>query len=89
MESNIKEFLVIKENNYNDHHSKEEYCVKINKNKEINTIELETNCISTSKYTFINCIPKILMEQFSKMANIYFLMIAIMQVNNLNIFKKI
>jgi Phospholipid-translocating ATPase N-terminal len=81
MESNVKEFLVIKESNENDHHLNEEYCVKINKNQDINTIDLETNCISTSKYTFLNCIPKILIEQFSKMANIYFLMIAIMQVS--------
>lgn len=40
----------------------------------------ETNIISTSKYKWYNCIPKILIEQFSKMANIYFLLIAIMQV---------
>ena len=41
----------------------------------------ENNKISTSKYTWLNCFPKILLEQFSKMANIYFLLIAIMQVN--------
>jgi phospholipid-transporting ATPase len=40
----------------------------------------ELNKISTSKYNFINAIPKILLEQFSKMANIYFLIIAFMQV---------
>lgn len=45
-----------------------------------NFIEHETNLISTSKYTWYNVIPKILIEQFSKMANIYFLIIAIMQV---------
>jgi len=42
----------------------------------------ESNKISTSKYTFINCIPKIILEQFSKMANVYFLIIACMQTLN-------
>ena len=37
------------------------------------------NYISTSKYTWYNFIPKILYEQFSKMSNIYFVVIAIMQ----------
>lgn len=40
---------------------------------------LNNNKISTSKYTWYNCIPKILFEQFTKVANIYFLIIAIMQ----------
>ena len=31
------------------------------------------NSISTSKYNFVNFIPKNLAEQFSKMANLYFL----------------
>ena len=46
----------------------------------INT-DNENNKISTSKYTLLNFIPKILLEQFSKMANIYFLIIAVMQVS--------
>ena len=55
------------------------YHVKIN--EEIITDKVvETNLISTSKYRWYNCIPKILVEQFSKMANIYFLLIAILQV---------
>ena len=37
------------------------------------------NFISTSKYTWYNFIPKILYEQFSKMSNIYFIIIAILQ----------
>jgi hypothetical protein len=81
METNKQEFLIIKDkNNNNENPLNEEYHVKINYPKEMDALDLETNCISTSKYTFLNCIPKILMEQFSKMANIYFLMIAIMQV---------
>jgi phospholipid-transporting ATPase len=55
----------------------EDYKVYINK-PELNG-ENETNRISTAKYTWFNFIPKILIEQFSKMANIYFLIIAIMQ----------
>ena len=37
------------------------------------------NKISTSRYTWYNCFPKIIFEQFSKMSNIYFLVIAILQ----------
>lgn len=59
---------------------------KINSLKELEPFELETNKISTSKYTFVNCIPKIIFEQFSKMANLYFLLIAIMQsINEISI----
>ena len=38
------------------------------------------NSISTSKYTLYNALPKILLEQFSKIANIYFLIIAFFQI---------
>lgn len=44
--------------------------------------KLLTNKICTSKYTFLNCFPKILWEQFSKVGNIYFLFLAILQVIN-------
>lgn len=40
---------------------------------------LPSNSISTSKYTWLTCVPLILLEQFSKMANIYFLIIAVLQ----------
>lgn len=46
----------------------------------ISDIFKETNEISTSKYTFLNFLPKILYEHFQKTANIYFLIIAILQV---------
>ena len=39
-----------------------------------------TNSISTSKYTIYNVIPKILFEQFSKISNIYFLIIAFLEI---------
>jgi len=84
METNKQEFLIVEETKFKNSHENskiEEYNVKINYPKDLDSLNMETNCISTSKYTYINCIPKILMEQFSKMANIYFLMIAIMQVN--------
>ena len=37
------------------------------------------NTISTSKYTWLTFLPKNLYEQFKKMANVYFLVIAVMQ----------
>ena len=55
----------------------EDYNVEIN--SEFNYSH--NNSISTSKYRWYNCVPYILIEQFSKMANIYFLIIAVMQVN--------
>ena len=47
-------------------------------NKENNYL-LESNKISTSKYQWFNFFPKILMEQFSYVANVYFLIISILQ----------
>ncbi len=81
MESNKQEFFISRENcKINENLLNEEYRVKINHLIEKDPLDSDTNCISTSKYNYLNCIPKILIEQFSKMANIYFLMIAIMQV---------
>ena len=53
------------------------YAVYINnqKLKDIN----EKNRIDTSKYKLYNFLAKILMEQFSRLANIYFLIIAVLQ----------
>ena len=39
----------------------------------------EKNKINTSKYQWNNFFPKLLMVQFSRLANIYFLIIAILQ----------
>ena len=44
-----------------------------------NDNNMRMNKISTSKYTKFNFIPKILYEQFSKIANLYFLLIALFQ----------
>ena len=53
----------------------------INDNTILNKKEkMPYNSISTSKYTYYNFLPKILFEQFSKIANIYFLIIAFFQV---------
>ena len=43
------------------------------------------NSIHTSKYTFVNFVPKNLIEQFSKLANIYFLIMMILQVPHLTL----
>ncbi len=52
-----------------------EYNFEIN-----NPLLVESNIISTSKYTWYNLIPKLLYEQFTKLANLYFLIIGLMQV---------
>jgi len=39
------------------------------------------NKVVTTKYTLLNFLPKNLMLQFSKAANVYFLIIAFMQMN--------
>ena len=47
-------------------------------NKENDSL-FESNKITTSKYQWYNFFPKILMEQFSYISNIYFLIISILQ----------
>lgn len=43
-------------------------------------LELPNNKISTSKYTVVTFVPKNIYEQFSKMANMYFLIIGFLQL---------
>ena len=76
----------LKIQNYsNENELREEYKIEINKyhhkvnNKKVKISKKLKNYISTSKYTWYNFIPKILYEQFSKMSNIYFIIIAILQ----------
>lgn len=45
-----------------------------------NPREYKHNVIKTSKYTALTFLPKNLIEQFSKMANVYFLIISFMQM---------
>ena len=62
-----------------------DYVIDVNKckrkknGKKMKVPKKLKNFISTSKYTWYNFIPKILYEQFSKMSNIYFIIIAILQ----------
>lgn len=50
-------------------------------NDEQNPVTIfRNNAIKTSKYTKFNFLPKNLIEQFSKMANVYFVIITIMQM---------
>lgn len=41
---------------------------------------MDHNAIQTSKYTTINFVPKNLIEQFSKLANVYFLLFGLIQL---------
>ena len=69
-------FIQEKNEPKNDEHY-DFYAVFIN-NPEKND-PFETNIINTSKYQWYNFLAKILMEQFSRMANVYFLIIAVLQ----------
>ena len=69
----------------NENELRQEYKIEINKyhhkinNKKVKIPKKSKNYISTSKYTWYNFVPKILYEQFSKMSNIYFVIIAVLQ----------
>jgi phospholipid-transporting ATPase len=62
--------------------SQQKYSVNVNCKLQhsISNKDFLTNKICTSKYDFINALPKILCEQFSKIGNIYFLFLAILQM---------
>jgi len=49
-------------------------------NKADKTRRFKNNYISTSKYNCITFLPKNLFEQFSKMANFYFLVLSMMEL---------
>jgi hypothetical protein len=77
-------------NNLYNNNNSNAYSVYFNKKipeNEIESYENFSNKISTSKYTWYNCIPKILIQQFSKYANVYFLLIMFMQVNFIKLIK--
>ena len=69
-----KENKIFEDNSRND-----TYKIILGKHNKINDILFESNEISTSKYTFLSAIPKILMEQLSRICNIYLLIIALFQ----------
>ena len=88
---NINHKLPIKKEKEKEKENKSfSYIVRIDKNQRKNMKnkkilndrreKIPKNSISTSKYTYYNFLPKILFEQFSKIANIYFLIIAFFQV---------
>ena len=62
--------------NSEENESENLYLVFINSPKENPP---ETNKIHTSKYQWNTFFPKMLMEQYSRLANVYFLIIAILQ----------
>ena len=69
-----------KENeNFEDNSKNDSYKIILGKHKHLNEILYETNEIVTSKYNLLNIFPKILMEQFSRICNIYLLIIALFQ----------
>ena len=68
-----------KENFENPKKNSDLYTIFLGSNKSLNEPLYETNKISTSKYTIYNFIPKILMEQFSRICNVYFLIMAMLQ----------
>ena len=51
----------------------------INDNEKNMEFKLKDNTISTTKYNFITFLPKGLLYQFARLANVYFLFIAIIQ----------
>ena len=55
------------------------YKIIMGKYNKLNDILYESNKISTSKYNLLNLFPKILMEQLSRICNIYLLIIALLQ----------
>ena len=69
-----------KENKSFEYNSKNDtYKIILGKHNKLNEILYETNEISTSKYNLLNLIPKILMEQLSRICNVYLLIIAMFQ----------
>ena len=77
-ESKIEEYL-IKDNEDEERNNIEHdmYAVFIN-NPILNDIH-ENNITITSRYRWFNFLAKILMEQFSRLVNVYFLIIAVLQ----------
>jgi len=58
---------------------KEKFLIKYESAHKVN-IDKQINEIRTSKYNYYNFLFKILFEQFSQVANIYFLILGILQV---------
>ncbi|CAD8203960.1 unnamed protein product [Paramecium pentaurelia] len=85
MTDKLYEFSTLFEYKYENVNPKGNYVQRFqSKNRKITSnrpdYELPNNSIQTSKYTLINFIPKQLYEQFSKLANIYFVIIGALQM---------
>ena len=72
-----KERIAPSESELNEEDDEALYTVYINQPQ--NNDQEENNIISTSKYTWYNFFPKMLVQEFSRMANNYFLIIAVLQ----------
>lgn len=59
--------------------------IYINDNAANAPFKFAKNKVSTAKYQWWNFLPKNLMEQFMRAANIYFLIIAMLQVEKENL----
>ena len=69
----------LEKKNFEDNSKNDTYKIILGKYCKLNEILYESNEINTSKYNFVNLIPKILMEQLSRICNIYLLIIAMLQ----------
>ena len=79
-EAKIDEYLLIpqkEDEKKDDNFDQNIYPVFIN-NPLLNDRQ-ENNKTNTSKYRWFNFLAKILMEQFSRLVNVYFLVIAVLQ----------
>jgi hypothetical protein len=57
------------------------YTAHLNEPVKNSELKYKSNAVSTTKYNLITFLPKNLFEQFQRIANLYFLVIAILQVN--------
>jgi phospholipid-transporting ATPase len=92
MENESKNEFLLDNNKSNDtltedekiknHTQIKKYTIDVNEKEQkfLTKPELHSNRICTSKYNYINALPKILCEQFSKVGNMYFLFLAILQM---------
>ena len=76
-ESNLEEYLIQDKGEDKNNIEQDMYAVFIN-NPLFND-QNEKNKTDTSKYRWFNFLSKILMEQFSRLVNVYFLIIAVLQ----------
>ena len=75
-ESNLEEYLISEIEEEEKNIERDIYAVFIN-NPLLNDPH-ENNITNTSRYRWFNFLAKILMEQFSRLVNVYFLIIAVL-----------